>query len=315
MTEATHDDSVDLSVIVPVFNEEENLDLLYAKLNETLQGFGRSYEIIFVDDGSTDRSYTILKGIHDQNPNVKIVKFVRNFGQGTAIAAGFRYLHGKTAVTIDADLQSPPEDIPRLVEKLEEGYELVFGARKNRVDPIVRRLGSKVTSWLIGRLTDVELKDGVSSFIALTRDLVNKANLFNEKNRFMIGLLIWLSAGRCSAVDTKHSPRMAGKSKYGFWKLTFLSVSVLANFSTILLRLSTYLGLIIAVIGLSLAAVIIGGIVLFDVAVSGLTLVLASILIFSGVQLICIGFIGEYVGRIYTEVRDGPEYIIEQIVE
>ena len=183
----------ELTVMVPVYNEEGNLDQLHERLVKTLDEYGKSYEVLFIDDGSTDRSYERLKTVFERNPRVRVLRFARNFGQQLAIMAGFHHARGDVVVLLDADLQVMPEEIPLLVNKLAEGYDIVYGIRQRRKDPLVRRVGSWCMSHLLYRVTGINIPDGASAFTALDRKFVDTINLYNEKTRYLSGLF----AGGC----------------------------------------------------------------------------------------------------------------------
>lgn len=231
-----------LSILVPAFNEQDNVGLLYARLTKTLAEYGKTYEILFVEDGSTDRTFSILKELYAGDPNVRIIRFARNFGQQMAIMAGLRYARGHVVVLIDADMQSQPEEIPLLVDTLAQGYDIVYGVRRARRDPLWRKLGSRFVSYLLYRLTGINVPDSASGFIALDRQLVDRVNLFQERTKFFSGLFAWLSYGRCAHVYVTHAPRHSGSSKYNFAKLAKGAFNFICNFTDMPLNLAFYAG-------------------------------------------------------------------------
>ncbi|GAH85596.1 unnamed protein product, partial [marine sediment metagenome] len=197
----------DLSVVIPSFNEEENIKLLYPKLKSVLEGLKKNYEIIFVDDGSTDQTYDFLRKICQDDENVKVLVFRRNFGQSAAISAGFDYARGDIIVTLDADLQNDPEDIPRLLEKMNEGFDVVSGWRVKRKDPLLtRRLPSYISNWLISVLTGVKLHDHGCSLKAYKKEVAKEIKLYGEMHRFIPALASWVGTSICE-VKVRHSPR------------------------------------------------------------------------------------------------------------
>ncbi|MBI5094432.1 MAG: glycosyltransferase family 2 protein [Candidatus Hydrogenedentes bacterium] len=228
--------AVQLSVVIPVFNEEGNLRILHERLTKALGAFGWSYELVFVDDGSTDGSFDALRGLYERDPAVHILRFTRNYGQQMACTAGFRYAHGGVVVLMDSDLQVAPEEIPLLVNKLREGYDIVYGVRTTRVESWVRRTGSQAVSRILSRITGVNTPDNASGFLALDRQFVDNINLFNEKSRYLSGIMAWLSYGRWAAVPVSHFPRHAGVTKYNFRKLAALTFNLICSSTLLPLR-------------------------------------------------------------------------------
>ncbi len=307
----------DLSVVVPVCNEAENINPLHQRLTDTLREYGKSFEVVFIDDGSTDQSFERLKELYDRDTSVKVIQFARNFGQQMAVSAGLQYARGNVVVLIDADLQNSPEEIPILVDKLTEGYDIVYGVRKRRVGSVVRRLGSWFTSHLIWRVTGIDLPDSASGFTALDRRFVEKINLFNEKSRYLSGLFAWLSYGRAAAVPVSHFPRHAGETKYTITQLVTLTLNLVCNFSVLPLRLALYGGWLITMLaGLELVCLAVsraaGLTAGRDTAIWALVGVVA---LFSGVILLAIGILGEYIGRIYREVREQPAFVVHEVLD
>ncbi|MCD6288828.1 MAG: glycosyltransferase family 2 protein [Candidatus Hydrogenedentes bacterium] len=307
----------ELTVVIPVFNEEGNLDDLYRRLVDTLESYGKTYEILFVDDGSMDRSFDQLEQLYQQHPTtVRVVRFVRNFGQQMAISAGLQYARGNVVVLMDADLQISPEDIPKLVNKLDEGYDIVYGIRTQRVGSLLRRIGSWGMSHLLYRITGLDVPDGASGFTALDRRFVNKINLFNERTKYFSGLFAWLSYGRWASVPVRHSARNAGRTKYNVAQLIALSLTFICNFTVLPLRLALYLGcLLAAVSGPILCWCLIAQIAGWSGRDNSMCLIVSGITFLSSVQLMAMGVIGEYVGRIYREVRQQPPFVVDKVLE
>jgi glycosyltransferase involved in cell wall biosynthesis len=309
-------DRPELTVVIPVFNEEGNLDDLYSRLVDTLDAYGKTYEVLFIDDGSTDRSFEQLAELHARSEAVRVVRFLRNFGQQMAISAGFQYARGGTIILMDADLQISPEDIPKLVDKLAEGFDIVYGIRTQRVGSWLRRLGSWGMSHMLYRVTGLDVPDSASGFTAIDRRLVNKINLYNEKTKFFSGLFAWLSYGRWAAVPVRHSKRNAGDTKYNVPQLVALTLDFICNFTVLPLRLALFIGCLIA--GTSILAI--GGLLVARLA--GWTcadyatwIMLSGVTLLSGVQLMAMGVIGEYIGRVYREVRQQPSFVVDEVLE
>jgi dolichol-phosphate mannosyltransferase len=309
-------EAVELTVVVPVFDEEGNLDHLHERLTSVLENHEESYELLFIEDGSTDSSFAKLRALHESDRHVRVVRFVRNFGQQMAVAAGFRYARGNTVVLIDADLQTRPEDIPRLCEKLAEGYDIVYGVRGDRQDPLVRRVGSWAMSHLLFRITGIGVPDSSSGFIALDRRFVESVKLYGEKSKYFNGLFAWLSYGRAASVRVEHLPRTSGTSKYTFRELVSLALNFICSFSVLPLRFAAYVGGVFFLLGcIGMLGVL--GVWLFASQSGGLGLwmLVAVMAAFSGVQLMATGMLGEYLGRVYTEVRERPEYVVREVLD
>ncbi|MBN2307997.1 MAG: glycosyltransferase family 2 protein [Candidatus Hydrogenedentes bacterium] len=307
---------VQLSVVVPVFNERDNIDQLHDRLDGALRPRGRTYELLFIDDGSTDDSFDKLEALHERDPAVRVVRFVRNFGQQKAVAAGLRYARGDVVVLIDADLQTLPEEIPKLTDKLAEGYDIVYGIRERREDPLLRKLGSWCMSHLLYRMTGIDVPDSASGFIALDRRFVDSINLFNEKSSYFSGLFAWLSYGRWAAVPVSHQARQAGRSNYTIPKLIGLALNFVCNFSEMPLRFATYLGGGFVILGtLGLIACLAAHVLASAPSWAGLWALAAAMALFSGVQLLAIGVVGEYLGRVYTEVKQRPAFVVRDILD
>jgi glycosyltransferase involved in cell wall biosynthesis len=303
-----------ITVVVPVYNEAGCLTELHERINSTLGGYGAPYELLFVDDGSQDGSWELLRRFHEKDAGVRVVRFVRNFGQQMALSAGLSFARGNTIVLIDADLQTAPEDIPKLVDKLSEGYDIVYGVRRKRKDPWYRRAGSWVVSWALRRLTDIDIPDSATGFLALDRRLVDHTKLFCEKTKFHSGTFAYLSYGRWSSITVEHYKRSAGTSHYSFFKLVQGTLDFFCNYTQLPLRLPTYLGLAAGV----------GGAVFFVMGVSlwvggrpesGEVMILGALGIVGGMVLFCMGMLGEYVGRIFTEVKERPPYVVSEVLE
>ena len=304
-----------LSVVIPVFNEQDNIDRLYEGLCASLKAYGKSYELLFIDDGSRDESFDRLKAIHRDDPRVRVVRFVRNFGQQLAVSAGLRYALGDVVVLFDADLQTLPKDIPLLVDKLAEGYDIVYGVRERRQDALIRRVGSWVMSHLLYRITGIDVPDSASGFIALDRKFVDSINLFNDKSKYLSGLFAWLSYGRWASVPVSHQARQAGDSKYTIRKLVGLTLTFVCNFSEWPLSFASYIGGVLILAGLLALAVVAACWVLPPAPPSlPIWALTAVITLFSGVQLASIGVLGEYLGRVYTEVKERPAFVVRELL-
>ena len=311
-----------LSVVVPLFNEEENLEPLFAQLVTVLEGLDCGYEIIAVDDGSTDGSFAILKQLHEGNPRIKVVRFRRNFGQTAAFAAGFDQASGEVVITIDADLQNDPADIPCLLDKIAEGYDVVSGWRKDRQDRFLdRKLPSMIANWLISAVTGVHLHDYGCSLKAYHRDVVKSVRLYGELHRFIPALASWMGVS-VTELPVSHNPRRFGKSKYGPSRtvrvlLDLLTVRFMLSYSARPMQLFGGIGLLAFVLGtisslyLSAQKVIHG----YYYSIDRPLLLLSVLLIVVGVQMVSMGLLGELVVRTYHETQGKPIYMIREILE
>jgi undecaprenyl-phosphate 4-deoxy-4-formamido-L-arabinose transferase len=305
----------EVSVIVPVYNEEAGLQALFERLYPTLDEMGRSYEIVFVNDGSRDRSAAILRGQFQKRPDVtRVILFSANFGQHMAIMAGFEQCRGRIVVTLDADLQNPPEEIPKLVGKMEEGYDYVGTIRRKRQDSFFRRQASRLMNWVRERSTRIRLTDQGCMMRAYSRSIVDAINSCREVSTF-IPALAYTFAQRPTEIEVAHAERAAGDSKYSLYALIRLNFDLMTSFSLLPLQLVSMGG-----IGLSLAS----GIFVVFLAIRRLVLgpeaeglfTLFGIAFFLlGILLFSVGLLGEYVGRIYQQVRHRPRYLVEAVLE
>jgi undecaprenyl-phosphate 4-deoxy-4-formamido-L-arabinose transferase len=302
----------EISVVIPVFNEEENLRELGERLIRTLTNMGRPYEIIFVDDGSTDASWQLLTDLNSKYPqNVRALQFHRNFGQHQAIFAGFQAAKGQVMVTLDADLQNPPEEIPRLVAKLDEGYDTVGGWREHRQDSIFRRLPSQLVNTVMSRVTGVKLRDYGCMLRAYRRSVIDSINQCQESSSF-IPALANLFAQRVAEIPVGHAERERGTSKYGIFKLLRLNFDLMTGFSNLPIHLVGFMGVAIALLGLFFGAFLLLRRLFLGPEVEGVFTLFAILFVFVGLNTLGLALIGEYVGRIYREVRGRPRFVVRQ---
>ena len=304
-----------LSVVVPVYNEEANLPELLDRLSGTLVPLGRPYEIVLVNDGSRDRSLPLLREAAARDPHLVVVDFNRNYGQHAAVFAGFEVSRGEVVVTLDADLQNPPEEIPRLVAKMEEGFDVVGSIRVHRQDTLLRRAASKIVNRMTAVATGVQLTDYGCMLRAYRQPVVKLLAASNEVSTF-IPVLADLFAGRVTEIPVAHSERLHGESKYSIWKLFRLQFDLMTSFSVLPLRVTMGVGVAMAIVAFLVALVLIAGRLIYghEWAVSGVFTLFALVFFFLGGQLFAIGLLGEYVGRIYQQVRDRPRYVIRQVI-
>ena len=298
-----------ISLVVPVLDEVETVSLFHQAVsgNEALSAF--QLEIIFIDDGSTDGTAGAVRALRDKDPRVRLIEFTRNFGKEAAIFAGLEAATGDAVIPIDVDLQDPIEVIPALVAKWQEGADVVLAKRSDRSeDSFLKR---KTADWfyrLHNRISKVKIDENVGDFRLLSRDIVTELVKLPEKNLFMKGLLSW-PGGKKAVVEYQRAKRIAGKTKFNGWSLWNFALEGITSFSTVPLRVWTYIGMIVAFFSFLYASYIIVSKLVWDITVPGYASLLVAILFIGGVQLISIGILGEYIGRIYLEVKNRPRYI------
>lgn len=308
-----------VSVVIPIFNEEENIPVLWERLskvlNEAFSSPERGWEVIFTDDGSRDRSLELLQGIAETEPRVSVVEFNRNYGQHSAIFGAFSIVAGEVIVTLDADLQNPPEEIPKLVAKIDQGFDVVGGWRQGRMDndSLFRTLPSKIVNAVTRKTTGVKLNDYGCMLRAYRREIVDAMLQCKERSSF-IPALANSFAKRIAEVPVAHAERAAGESKYGLWKLINLQFDLLTSFSLLPLQMLTVVGIFIAILGFLLFI----GLVAYrflhpEGTVQGVFTLFAILFFFVGAQFVAFGLLGEYIGRIYQEVRDRPRFVVKRI--
>jgi undecaprenyl-phosphate 4-deoxy-4-formamido-L-arabinose transferase len=301
-----------LSVVIPIYNEEDNLVELHARLLGALAELGKSWEIIYVDDGSRDQSWRLLENFYAIDPDkVRLIRFNRNYGQHMAVFAGLETIKGQVVVTLDADLQNPPEEIPALVAKIEEGHDVVAGWRQYRRDSILRKLPSLIINKIASRIVGVEHQDYGCMLRAYRREVVEAMNSCRERSSF-IPALANLYANNFIEIPVKHDSRRAGKSKYGFMRLIKLMLDLITGFSTLPLKLTGIIGSLVAAAGLLFGIFLFIRRLIVGPEVEGVFTLFAILFVFVGVQIMAMGLMGEYVGRIYREVRQRPRFIIRE---
>jgi glycosyltransferase involved in cell wall biosynthesis len=310
----------ELSVVIPLFNEGANIEPLHREFSEALSATGRPYEVILVDDGSTDDSFERLRRIQGGDARVRVIRFRRNFGQTAAFAAGIAEARGRLVVTSDGDLQNDPRDIPEMVRRLDEGYDIVCGWRKNRQDPwLSRRVPSTVANRLISIVTGVRLHDYGCSLKVFRSEVIKPLRLYGEMHRFMPALASEMGV-RIAEMPVNHRARAHGQSKYGLSRtirvlLDLLAVKFLLSYSTRPLQVFWLLGLGMGAAGAVILAYLAGVKLLEQVPIGGRPLLLFGILLaFTGVQLVTIGLLAELQARTYREAQGKPAYVIREIL-
>jgi dolichol-phosphate mannosyltransferase len=296
-----------VSVSAPVLNEEEILETFYGRVRDALDGF--DWELVLVDDGSTDGTPELLAELADRDPRVRVIEFSRNFGYQAAVAAGLDHCRGDVVVTIDADLQDPPELIPELIAEWSHGADVVYAVRRERKgETRIKIVTARWFSKLFTRLAELDIPTNVGDFRLLDRRAVSALRRMPERNRFMRGMTVWVGFQQ-SSVPYDRDPRYAGDTRYRWRTLLKISLDAISSFSHVPLQIATLLGFAVSFIAfLGIPYVIVSRI--FDVYVEGLSSILFAILFLGGVQLITLGIIGEYISRIYDEVKGRPLYLV-----
>lgn len=302
-----------ISIVIPVYNEEKNLERLFERIVPVMDGLERDYEIVLVDDGSTDRSLEIL--LKHADKRIKIVELTKNYGQHAAVFAGFENSEGGILITMDADLQNPPEEIPRLIEVMDEGnYEVVGTVRKARKDSILRKIPSKIVNAATRRITGVRLSDWGCMLRAYRRHVVEHMVRSQEHSTF-IPALATAFAKDITEIEVAHEERFAGETKYSLTKLISLQFDLVTSFSEFPLKFMLYMGLCLAFLGIAFGIILTVARLSFGAAwaAEGVFTLFAALFFFIGAQFLALGVMGEYVGRIYREVKKRPPYTIRRV--
>jgi glycosyltransferase involved in cell wall biosynthesis len=304
--------AVDLSVVAPMFNEAGNLDRFFERLLPALDRLGLPYEVVCVDDGSRDDTLARLIEHHRRNPAIKVVALARNFGKEIALSAGLEHATGRAVVPIDADLQDPPEVIPDLVARWREGYEVVYATRRSRQgESWFKRFTAMSFYRILDRMTEVPIPRDTGDFRLLDRRAVEAIRQLPERTRFMKGLFAWVGFKQAQVLYDRE-PRHAGATTWNYWRLWNFALDGIASFSTAPLRIWSYVGLSLSVVAFLYATFLVVRTLLFGSDVPGYASLMAAVLFLGGVQLITLGVIGEYIGRIYSEVKGRPLYLVRE---
>lgn len=303
-----------VSIIIPVYCEEKVVEECYKRIKTTMDSLASyDYELIFVDDGSYDDTLSILEQIAAHDTKVKIISLSRNFGHQIAITAGLDRASGDTAVVIDADLQDPPELIPKMLEKWEKGYQVVYAKRTAREgERRLKRWTASLFYWLLNKLTDIKIPQNTGDFRLMDRKVVLEMRKMKERNRFVRGLSSWVGFSQIG-VEYKRNQRYAGETKYSLRKMLKFAFDGIFSFSQKPLKIALNIGFFSIFVGLLLIIYVFLGKIFFpDITVPGWASLLIAVVFFGGVQLFTIGIIGEYIGRIYDEIKNRPLYIIKK---
>jgi dolichol-phosphate mannosyltransferase len=301
------------SLIIPIYNEEENITEMYRRLHHVMEQLDGDVELILIDDGSRDRSLKMMRELHHRDNRVHYLSLARNFGHQIAVTAGLNFVQGKCIIVMDADLQDPPELILTMIEKWHQEYQVVYAQRISRQqESRLKRLTAYLFYRILRRLAKVDIPVDTGDFCLMDRQVVDILNSMPERNRYIRGLRAWVGF-RQTSVLFERNPRFAGDVKYTFGKSLSLAIDGIISFSTVPLRLATYLGIISAAIAMIMIILVLYWRIFAPVShLIGYTLITISMFFLGSVQLICIGILGEYIGRIYEEVKGRPLYTLKE---
>lgn len=301
-----------LSVLVPVYNEIEVLPEFHRRLTEVLHGCVESFEVMYVNDGSSDGSLAWLEALCAHDPHAALVDLSRNFGKEIAMAAGLDHVRGDAVIVIDADLQDPPELIPRLLEQWQAGYDNVYARRRQRDGETWLKKASAAWFYrVIGKLSRVRIPQDTGDFRLLSRRAVEALRQLREQHRFMKGLFAWIGYPSI-AVEYDRDPRLAGQTKFNYWKLWNFAIEGITSFTIAPLKLATYFGVMVAVVAFVAIVALVAKTLLFGDPVKGYPSLMSVILFLGGIQLIALGALGEYIGRMFNETKGRPLYFTKQ---
>jgi undecaprenyl-phosphate 4-deoxy-4-formamido-L-arabinose transferase len=304
-----------VSIVVPVYNEQENLEALYSRLTAVMDKLGKPFEILFTNDGSRDQSGEILKGFHDRRPKqVRVIDFNGNFGQHMAIMAAFERVRGDVVVTLDADLQNPPEEIPKLLASIESGHDVVGGYRKNRQDTFFRKYASRIINGIRAKITNIRMRDQGCMLRAYRKNIVDNIVASEEASTF-IPALAHSFATNPAEVEVEHAARAAGESKYRLYDLIRLNFDLMTGFSLVPLQVFTLIGIIVSSLSILFVIYLFIRRLIIGPEAEGVFTLFAILYFLVGIGIMGLGIIGEYVGRIHNEVRRRPRFVVRRVHE
>ena len=305
-------ESIEISVVVPVYYSENTLTELYRRLKGTLKNLvGNRYELIFVNDGSKDGSWYILKSLAEKDSSVIAVNLTRNFGQHNALMCGFSKASGKYVVTLDDDLQNPPEEIKKLYGKVMEGFEVVYGIFDIKQHSIFKNIGSELVQYIYRKTFNLNIQ--ITSFRILSLSVIHYILSYDRSFTFLDGLIAWFTTN-IGNVTVEHRKRFIGNSGYSLRNLATLALNMLTNFSIVPLQIASMIGFLFSIFGFLFGSYFILKKIIFGIPVSGFTTIIVSIAIFSGVQLLTVGLLGEYIGRIHINISKRPQYAVSETI-
>lgn len=297
------------SIVVPVYNEEGNVEQLVSRVVPVMEQIGEPFEILFVDDGSKDQTPALLRKLAAKDKRVRVVRFSRNYGQEPAVEALYLNARGQWFIQMDGDLQNPPEEIPKLIAKKDEGFDIVYGIRQDRQDTLFRVAASRAMQWSMRSLMEIELPDDVSTFRLMSAHIARLCAALPERRKFFSALMVW-SGARIGVVKVKHASRAAGETKYNFGKLLNHTFDLVVGFSSKPLRYIGVMGLVFAMTGFVLGVWTVVRKLIWDYGAMGWSSIFAAVVVLSGVQLMALSMIGEYIARIYVQAQARPLYNI-----
>lgn len=305
-------DDVLYSVVVPVFNEEANVDEVVRRVCVVMQDVGETFELLFVDDGSTDSTLEKLREHCDTNEHVRVVKLSRNFGQEAAVQAAYLYARGLWVIQLDGDLQNPPEQIPKLLERRDDGFDIVYGVRTGRKDSVFRRGASGAMRWMMSHLLSIKLPEDISTFRLMRGSTAKLLAQFPERQKFLSALACWVGASyTCIAVG--HQPRYRGKTKYNLTKLVNHTFDLIVGFSSRPLQLIGWLGFVVGLIGFGFATWAVISKLVWETRM-GWSSIFAAVMAMGGMQLVALSLIGEYISRIFVQSQYRPIFVVSEFM-
>jgi len=310
---AASDSRAKLSVVIPIYNEQETIDALVERLSAALDSIGEPWEVVFVDDGSRDRSRAMLRAHHERDARLKCVLLSRNFGHQIAITCGIDFASGDGVIVMDGDLQDPPEVLPDLVKRWREGYEVVYAVRQQRKENVLKRAAYRSFYWLLSKVSYLDIPLDSGDFSLMDRRVVDLLKAMPERNRFVRGLRTWVGF-RQTGFEYARSARYAGESKYSFGKLMRLAFDGLVSYSFVPLRMVSNVGMIVSLSALAYMVYLLIARLLGDTTIQGWVSTVVIVLFLGGIQLLSLGIIGEYVGRIFDEVKQRPQYVVGEVL-
>lgn len=304
-----------LSIVCPFYNEQAAVPLFFDRIIPILEAAGESFEILCVNDGSHDGTLKALLDAQRQQPNIRIIDLSRNFGKEAALSAALDFAIGDAIIPIDADLQDPPEVIPTMIEKWKQGYDQVLAKRSDRnSDSWTKRTSASLFYWLHNKIANIPLPENVGDFRLMDRKVVDAIKQLPERTRFMKGLFGWVGF-RTTTIEYIREQRQTGRSKFGNWRLWNLALEGITSFSTAPLRMCTYVGLFVAIVSIFFGLKIILRTLIYGIELPGYASLMTVVLFLGGIQLIAIGVVGEYLGRIFSEAKGRPLYIVQRTYE
>ena len=299
-----------LDIIVPVYNEEAAIQPFYTALTEALHNLDATIHVYFVDDGSRDTTFVEIKKLHQRAHGIHAIKFSRNFGKEIAISAGLKYCKGDAAIVMDIDLQDPPELIPRMLNEWKSGVPVVLAQRSSRAsDQVLKSVSAHCFYAFINMFSRIQIPKNVGDFRLLDREVIDALNTLPEKTRFMKGLFAWIGF-ESTTIHYERPARAHGKTKFSYWKLWNLALQAITSFSDIFIRLSTYFGVIITCLSMGYGAYLVGRTIIHGIQVPGYASLMVVILVSNGIILMTLGVMGEYIARIFIEVKNRPLFVV-----